>query len=372
VRALCDRWVMAKSECCSTRADLPPLTMAADFQPPRLLRNRHVQSVLASSSLRRWLSMRGRTELERDATMHVLDCGDGIRLQGFHTRQRAYAATRGLVVLLHGWEGSARSTYVLNTGARLLDDGFDVFRLNFRDHGDTHHLNRDLFHSCRIEEVVGAVCSVQRQFGQGRPLAIAGFSLGGNFALRVALRAPAAGITLGYAIAVCPVISPAAGLFGLEAGPWFYQSYFLYKWRGSLRRKQALFPDVDWFAPVELAGNLRDLTRALVLRHTDYGSLERYLDGYSIAGDCLKDLRIPATILTSADDPVIPVDAFRALELAPQIELDVASHGGHCGFIRDFSLRGFAEDYIAERVLRHLCPGADATLQGGQTAVAAA
>lgn len=354
----------------AARADRSHLTTAADFQPPRLLRNRHVQSVLASSSLRRWLSMRGRDALERDATTHILDCGDGVRLQGFHTRQRALDAARGLVVLLHGWEGSARSTYVLNTGARLLDECFDVFRLNLRDHGDTHHLNRDLFHSCRIEEVVGAVCAVQQQFGQRSPLAIAGFSLGGNFALRVALRAPAAGIALGYAAAVCPVVSPAAGLFGLEAGPWFYQSYFLHKWRDSLRRKQALFPDVDWFAPAELAGNLRELTRALVLRHTDYGSLDRYLDGYSIAGDILKDLRIPATILTAADDPLIPVDAFRALELPPQVELDVAAYGGHCGFIRDFSLRSFAEDYIVERVLRRLCP-AEAALRTGPTAALA-
>ena len=340
----------------ATRKSLSQVTTAADFQPSRLLRNPHVQSLLASSSLRRWLSMRGRDALERDATTHILDCGDGVRLQGFHTRQRAFDAAHGLVVLLHGWEGSARSTYVLNTGARLLNEGFDVFRLNLRDHGDTHHLNRDLFHSCRIEEVVGAVRAVRQQFAQGIPLAIAGFSLGGNFALRVALRAPAAGIALGYAAAVCPVVSPAAGLFGLEAGPWFYQSYFLHKWRGSLRRKQVLFPDVDWFAPAELAGNLRELTRALVLRHTEYVSLDHYLDGYSIAGDILKDLRIPATILTAADDPVIPVDAFRTLELPPQVELDVAAYGGHCGFIRDFSLRSFAEDYIVERVVRHLCP----------------
>lgn len=331
-----------------------PLITAADFRPPRLLRNPHLQSVLASSALNRWLFLRSGTTLERESTVHILDCGDGVRLQGFHTRQHAQAESRGLVVLLHGWEGSARSNYVLNTGAHLLDAGFDVFRLNFRDHGDTHHLNRDLFHSCRIEEVVGAVRAAQIQCGAGMPLAIAGFSLGGNFALRVALRAPDAGIALDYAVAICPVISPAAGLFALESGPWFYQRYFLHKWRSSLRRKQSLFPQVDWFTADELAGNLRELTRALVLRHTGYGSLEHYLDGYSVAGDRLKELRVPATILMAADDPVIPVDAIRALEVAPQVELDVADHGGHCGFIGDRSLHGFAAEYIVQRVARHL------------------
>ena len=39
---------------------------------------------------------------------------------------------------------------------RECDQGFDVFRLNLRDHGTSHHLNPELFHSNRISEVVGA------------------------------------------------------------------------------------------------------------------------------------------------------------------------------------------------------------------------
>lgn len=325
---------------------------AADFKPPRLLRNPHVQSVLASSSVRRLVSMRRGRDVELRAVEHILDCGEGVRLQGFHTTQRTRPESRGLVVLLHGWEGSARSNYVLATGARLLREGFDVFRLNFRDHGATHHLNREIFHSCRIDEVVNAVREVAARF-RAPALAIAGFSLGGNFALRVALRAPAADIPLAYALAVCPVISPASGLFGLENGPRFYQRYFLYKWTQSLRTKQALFPDTELFSREELDGDLRGLTRSLVLRHTSFGSLENYLNGYSIEGDRLSALRVPATILTSSDDPVIPIEDFRKLRLPPNVELDIAAHGGHCAFIRDFSLRSFTEDYIAERMLAH-------------------
>ena len=323
---------------------------AADFNPPRLLRNPHVQSVLASSGVRRMLALRRNDEIETRAVEHILDCGEGVRLQGFHTPQGTLSEALGLVVLLHGWEGSARSNYVLATGARLLREGFDVFRLNFRDHGETHHLNREIFHSCRIDEVVNAVGEVASRF-RPRALAVAGFSLGGNFALRVALRAPAAGIPLGYALAVCPVISPESGIFGLENGPAFYQRYFLYKWTRSLRAKQALFPDTELFSREELDDNLRGLTRSLVLRHTSFGSLEKYLDGYSIEGDRLAALRVPATILTSADDPVIPIADFRKLKLPTNVELDIAEHGGHCAFIRDFSLRSFTEDYIAERML---------------------
>jgi len=321
---------------------MPP--RGADFRPPRLLAGGHVQTVLASGPPRRIALRATRERLDRAAEAHVLDCGDGVRLLGF--LDRAAAPARGLVVLLHGWEGSAQSSYVVETAEHLLAAGCDVFRLNFRDHGDTHALNPGPFHSCLLDEVIGAVRTVQERFASG-PVAIAGYSLGGNFALRVALHAPDA---VARAVAVCPVVSPHAGLFGLERGPWFYQRYFLHKWRGSLRRKQAAFPQTEWFTEQELAGDLRGLTEALVLRHTAFGSLERYLDGYSIAGDRLRAMRVPATILTAADDPVIPVADFHALDLPDNVELDIAAHGGHCGFIENLSLRSFAPRYITARI----------------------
>jgi predicted alpha/beta-fold hydrolase len=323
---------------------------ARQFRPHALLRNRHLQSVLASSRLRRFVAQRQRATLEAPAVEHILDCGDDVRLQGFHTAQRTLPQARGLVVLLHGWEGSVQSSYLLHTGTRLLAAGFDVFRLHFRDHGETHHLNEELFHSCRIAEVVGAVRAIGRQF-PALPLCVAGYSLGGNFALRVALHAPAAGIALRHAVAVCPAISPASVLIAIENAPWFYERYFMLKWAGSLRRKQTLYPQRYEFSERELRAGLRDLTRAMVERHTDFGTLENYLDGYSIAGERLAPLQVPASILTAADDPIIPVDDFHRLALPPHARLDIAPYGGHCGFIRDFGLGSFAEDYVEARLL---------------------
>jgi predicted alpha/beta-fold hydrolase len=323
------------------------------FRPPRWLRNPHVQSALASSGVRRFLLRRRGALVDRGATEHILDCGEGVRLQGFHTRQTALPQPRALAILLHGWEGSVQSSYVLNTGARLLAEGCDVFRLNFRDHGDTHHLNRELFHSCRIEEVVGAVKAVAEKFPE-RPLIVGGYSLGGNFALRVALRAHKAGVDLAWVFAVCPPISPSEAMRSIEASR-VYSYYFLRKWRGSLLRKQALFPQDELFDTAELRGNLRELTQGLVSRHTDYGSIENYFNGYSIAGDTLAALDVPATVLTAADDPIIPVADFRDLKLSQSTELVIVPHGGHCGFIRDASLHSWAEDFLAERLRVHLC-----------------
>ncbi|TAN02951.1 MAG: alpha/beta fold hydrolase [Rhodanobacteraceae bacterium] len=305
--------------------------------------------MLASSSLRRMLRGWRSRRLEGDAEAVTLDCGDGVRLTGSFTAQNERAGSRGLAVLFHGWEGSTRSTYVLQNGARLLDEGWDVFRLNFRDHGGSHALNPGIFHSCRIDEVVGALQALQRRYAT-RPLTLIGFSLGGNFALRVALRAPAAGLDLARTIAVCPVIDAHAGLFQLEHAPRMYHDYFMWKWRRSLKAKQRAFADAELFTRRDLAGTLRTLTEALVLKHTDFGSLDNYLDGYSVAGDHLAGMRVPVSILATCDDPVCPASDLAGMTLPPCVEVTVTRLGGHCGFIRDWHLGSWAEDYIAKRL----------------------
>ncbi len=326
------------------------LPTGSDFHPPRLLRNGHVQTMLSSSSLRR-LFLRKRIAMVRDGAEHVnFTLSDGVRLTGSLSRQKAQDAPRGLAVIYHGWEGSIDSSYVLQTGASLLDAGWDVFRLNFRDHGDTHHLNVGLFHSCLIEEVVEATAEAIARFRHGQaPVGLAGFSLGGNFALRVALRAPRAGLPLAHTIAVCPVVDPHAGLFSLETAPWMYEWYFMHKWRGSLKRKQRLYPQQDYFTDQDLRSGLRGLTRAQVERHTEFGTLDDYLDGYSVSGERLAELAVPTTILTAADDPVIPVKEFHELKLPDCVELDIARYGGHCSFIENWKLRSFTDDYITAR-----------------------
>jgi predicted alpha/beta-fold hydrolase len=321
---------------------------ARDYAPPTWLRGPHVQSVLSSSPLRRRRGARALRRLGARSEEIVLDAGDGVRLQGFHSTLPR--EPRGLVLLLHGWEGSADSGYMLHTTAALLGAGFDVFRLNFRDHGDTHHLNEDLFHSCRLTEVLNAARAVAERIAV-RPYLVAGYSLGGNFALRLALHAPSLGIPLSHAAAVCPVIDPEAGLAALETAMPLYHWYFMRKWRGSLRRKRALFPERHDFDDATLKQGMRALTTWMVERYTNLALLDNYLDGYTIAGNRLAGLEVPVSILTAEDDPVIPIADFRRLELPPHSRLEIAPFGGHCGFLEGINLQGFAEKWVRERLV---------------------
>ncbi|CBA17574.1 alpha/beta fold hydrolase [Xanthomonas albilineans] len=325
---------------------------ATDYSPPRWLRNPHVQSVLGSSLFR---VRRGEQLLIASGaitTSHILDGGDGVRLQGWLSVP-ADVAPRGTVLLLHGWEGSADSSYMCLTAAQMVAHGYQVFRLNFRDHGDTHHLNVDLFHSDRLDEVFNAACDLWRRF-PAPTLLVAGYSLGGNFALRLALRAPVAGLPLQRVAAVCPLLDPAAAMQRVENGPQFYDWYFRRNWRGSLMRKRELFPDQHGYDDATLALDMRGLMGWLAQRHAGFASLDEYFDSYSIAGERLLGLRVPADILMAEDDPVIPLDDFRSLRLPAVARLEIARWGGHCGFIENARGDGFAERWVAERLTQGL------------------
>jgi len=313
---------------------VPTNARLVPFEPPAWLANRHVQSILPSLPLRRPAIARQVAGLLQASRELVLDCGEGVRLLAYRASQDSTGGnpSKGVVVLHHGWEGSSESLYVLSLGQLLFDAGFDVFRLNLRDHGPSHHLNRGLFHSCRIAEVVGAVRRIRALEG-AKPLSLVGFSLGGNFALRVGARAGAAGLDLHRIVAVCPVLDPAVTLEALERGPALYREYFLLKWRRSLRRKQAAWPDHYDFSGLAAERSLTAMTARMVAEHTDFPDLHAYLAGYAITGEALAPLATPSRIITSLDDPMIPPGELDLLHGTPALTVTVTRHGGHCGFV---------------------------------------
>ncbi len=331
----------------------PPLAPArpdADgFAPPGWLSNPHLQSILPSLKLRRLLLASRARALLVCSKEQILDCGAGVRLLGHYSSRQAagHAPAKDLVVLLHGWEGSADSLYVLSLGSYLFERGCDILRLNFRDHGASHHLNEEIFHSCRLDEVVGAMHCIQRQHPDRR-LSVAGFSLGGNFALRVAAGAPAAGVRLERAVAVCPVLRPHSTMEVLENGPFIYQQYFLSKWKRSLRIKQRLFPQRYDFGSILDQRSIRAMTEIMVERYSEFADLDAYLDGYAIVGDALADLEVPTHLLLALDDPIIPARDLKDLARGPNLHITTAANGGHCGFMDRLNSESWADRQIAQ------------------------
>lgn len=308
-----------------------------DFRPPRLLRSPHLQTLLSSRLVR------GRdgvgVDLVERAEAVTIPCRDGVRLQALVN----HVPGAPLIVLLHGWLGRADSPYLRRASMALYRQGFGVARLLLRDHGDTAHLNEEMFNAARIDEVVDAVNWLLR-YGDGNG-SLMGFSLGGNFVLRLARhRETSAGFR--SALAVCPVLDPAAAVIELDRGPAVYRQYFLGKWRRAFAAKEAAFPDRYEFAMARRLSLVSTLTDYFVARHTPYRDADEYYGHYTLSRELFGALRLPVRILATEDDPVVPAAHARALlDADAGGVVTLTRHGGHCGFIQDFRLSSALDDY---------------------------
>ena len=302
---------------------------AIAFTPSPLLRSGHAQTVLASLGRGADVDRRAADLLRRAVTTR-LQTRAGVTLEAAVTGPRQGAPT---IVIIHGWLGHNQATYVRSAGALLLEHGFRVARLNLRDHGGTEHLNEGLFHSARTEEVVDAVAMLVGDRG-----GVLGFSLGGNFALRVAR---ALGVP---ALAVCPAIDPAASMTAIDAGFTGYRWYFLRKWRRALDAKARAFPDRYQFEAAMRMGSVSALTELFVDAHTDYPDVDSYLAAYTLTGSALAGTR--ATVVAADDDPIIPSAGFA--DLPETIDVVRVPFGGHCGFIERLRGPSWIDRYAAE------------------------
>ena len=312
------------------------------FRPAWYLRNRHLQTILASSSMR----ARGQNPMTEAAREMIVTTSGGVRLLGFYSPQKS-KKSNGLVILLHGWEGSVDSTYIVCTGKALYRRGYDIFRLNFRDHGDSRHLNQGIFYAVLLEEVFQAVHQVCRK-AERMPAFLTGFSLGGNFALRIArrmLRTPIE--NLRHVVAISPVLDPAKSTSEIDQYP-LIRIYFLKKWIRSLKKKQQLFPDVYDFAPLMSLKSIQAVTDLLLQHYSDFDSAAEYFKAYSLLKDAVKNVPVDTTIITAADDPIIPVEDFYQLELNGRTRLFIHDFGGHNGFIDGFFLKSWYEQQLAD------------------------
>lgn len=280
----------------------------------------------------------------------ILDAGNGVRLQGFYAPQQKQA--KGLVLLLHGWLGHAGSTYNLAIGEHLYRRGYSIFRLNFRDHGGTHHLNPGFFRSDLLDEVVAATRCIAK-LENDYPFHIIGASLGGSFALRLAWRHAQTPISnLAHTIAFNPPVNPYHTTLALDTGPYIYLHYFRCKWREAFRNKQAAFPELyPDISAVLSAPNTMTMTEAF-MPFSPYMSALDYLKSYAVTPAMLAELQSPVTIITATDDPVVPVKDFDALRgVSPYLTPSIQPYGGHVGFINILPYRHW------------ICQAVDAILQ---------
>ena len=257
--------------------------------------------------------------------------------------------TRPTLVGLHGLEASSRAHYMLGMAEKGVRAGLNVVLLNQRNCGGTEHLGPGLYHSGLIEDAVFVIREIARTDAIDNVVA-AGYSLGGNLALRLAgTYSPAELPQVRAVCAVSPVLELETCVRALERrANAVYQWNFVRNLKARMRRKDACFPGTFDLSRLNRIWSIRQFDAAYTAPYFGFASAEDYYHR-AAALRVIERIQVPALIITAADDPFVPVEPFSDSKIAanPNITLVVTKHGGHCGFF------GQSEDgddgYWAER-----------------------
>jgi uncharacterized protein len=252
------------------------------------------------------------------------------------------------LVGLHGLNGSSDAHYMRGLAAKAFARGMNVVRLNQRNCGDTEHLAEGLFHSGLTADAAHVVHELSTVDGLPA-IAVAGYSLGGNLALKLAgeygRHAPAA--LVGVA-AVSPIIEISECTRALERrSNAIYQWNFVRDLKRRMRRKNTVRPGAFDLTKLSSIKTVRQFDETYTAPYFGFRDAEDYYYRAS-AMRVIERIHVPALVITAEDDPFVPSQPFRDPKVSanPHIDLRVLPHGGHCGFV---GVRSAADDgYWAE------------------------
>jgi predicted alpha/beta-fold hydrolase len=255
---------------------------------------------------------------------------------------------RPTILALHGLEGSSTAHYMLGIADKALRAGCNAVLLNQRNCGGTEHLGPGLYHSGLVEDAVHVIREIARTDRIDR-VVVAGYSLGGNLALRLAgTHLPSDLPSLRGVCAVSPVLELEACVRALEKrSNVLYQWNFVRNLKARMRRKDRCHPGGFDLTSLDSIRSVRAFDAMYTAPYFGFASAEDYYHR-AAALRVIDRIEVPALIITAADDPFVPTAPFRDPKIArnPNITLLVTEHGGHCGFLADTD----GEDgYWAER-----------------------
>lgn len=316
-----------------------------DFRPLPLLRSPHVQTLLGHLLPGRRM---GRTTGE-----HIVRLADGDALVLHDSIPPAWRPGVPIAMILHGLAGSHASSVVQRIACHLLDRDVRVVRLDLRGAGKGIALARRAYNAGCSEDVRAALAEVHR-WAPESPLCLAGISLGGAIALKLAGEAggrPVPGLARVAALAPPIDLARCARLLALPRNR-VYEVHFLRDLVAQARQRQRLFADLP---PLRLAARLT-LQLFDDLYTAPRGGFDGVLDYYRRASafGVINHIQVPTLMITARDDPFVAIEPFEELKASPSVELHVVRHGGHLGFLGWDGAGGFrwAERRIADWLLR--------------------
>lgn len=320
-----------------------------DYRAPWWLPDGHSQTL--------WRKLSAAPALQRRRQRLELDDGDFIDLDWLEAGHPA-AGQRPLVFVLHGLCGCSSSPYVLALQNHLCLSGYDSVAMNFRGcSGEPNRLARS-YHSGSSDDVE----QVMQRIHNGRPLAVVGYSLGGNVILKW-LAETALGESVKAGVAVSNPFSLAHCCEMMINGrvSRFYGRFFLRKLTRQVLLKKQWFRERgmdEQFEALDRLGDPRALGNLWQFDDRITAPLHGFEDAMDYYRQCsssrfLPRIDTPVLVVHGNNDPIIPPSGLPDIRESPgNIHWDVHSDGGHVGFAAS-GRRSWLEERIVQYIDLH-------------------
>jgi predicted alpha/beta-fold hydrolase len=215
--------------------------------------------------------------------------------------------------------------------------GFNAIRLNQRNCGGTEHLSRGLYHSGLTADPRAVLEELRDRDGLTR-FGVAGYSLGGNLALKLAGELGPSDFPEVRAVAgVSPVIELESCVRAIERREnRLYEWNFCRNLQARMRRKAQAFPDAFDLTGLWKVWSIRAFDDRYTAPHHGFAGASDYYHRAS-AMRVVHQVARPALILSAEDDPFVPSEIFRlpAVAANPHVRAVITPRGGHCAFVEE-------------------------------------
>jgi len=299
------------------------------FNPPWLLRNGHLQTVLPA--ILRWRTsvayQRERLELA-DGDFLDLDWNQAVDTTASTTLP---AGSPRVAILSHGLEGSSRDVTVRSMAAALHRAGWNVLAWNYRGcSGEMNRLPR-LYHSGETADLAIVVAHAAKRFSR---LALIGFSLGGNLVLKYLGEArPHEAVVC--AVALSPPINLAASARALDQrrGNRLYLRRLIASLVRKVKAKARHFPQRIDVGQTKGIHGFEDFDGRFTAPVHGFRDAADYWAKCS-SQQFLSAITVPTLVLSAQDDPFLTLDSFpfAEAEASMGLFLEAPETGGHLGF----------------------------------------
>ncbi len=332
-----------------TDASTDKRIISSEFRPARWLTNRHAQTIYASLP---WAATpRPKLRCEK------IELPDGdITVVDWLTDSSDTDPNSPTLIVLHGLEGSAESSYARMLLQAAADRGWRAAVLHFRDCGDYRNLLPRRYHAGETGDIRFFLERLRTEGHRG-PMMAAGYSLGGNVLLKY-LGENGISTPLHAAAAVSVPLNLQRSSDALSHGfSKIYQRYLLRRMKRAVSRKFDQYTAAfDWQRAME-ARTFAEFDDAVTAPLHGFSGKDEYYDRCSSAA-YLKEIRRPTLIINSLDDPFMTPDIIPTEDqLSDCVTLEVSEHGGHVGFIGggtpwrpEYYLPKRITDYLASQI----------------------